>query len=98
MERRISGMNAVLVGEPDAEIVALESELRSAQLAGDVNVLDKLIAMNCSSPARMDQSAPRRRTSPLIGPAPFDFAPTNRKSCEFAEWARMSRLLRSARD
>ena len=44
MERRISGMNAVLVGEPDAEIVALESELRSAQLAGDVNVLDKLIA------------------------------------------------------
>jgi len=44
MERRISGMNAVLVGQPDAEIVALESELRSAQLAGDVNVLDKLIA------------------------------------------------------
>jgi hypothetical protein len=44
MERRISGMNAVLVGAPDAEIVALESELRSAQLAGDVNVLDKLIA------------------------------------------------------
>jgi ketosteroid isomerase-like protein len=37
-------MNAVLVGEPDAEIVALESDLRAAQLAADVNALDRLIA------------------------------------------------------
>ena len=37
-------MNAVLVGEPDAEIVALETDLRAAQLAADVNALDRLIA------------------------------------------------------
>jgi hypothetical protein len=37
-------MNAVLIGEPDAEIVALESDLRAAQLAADANALDRLIA------------------------------------------------------
>jgi ketosteroid isomerase-like protein len=33
-----------LIGDPDPEIVALESELRSAQLAADVSVLDRLIS------------------------------------------------------
>jgi len=37
-------MNAVLVGEPDAEIVELEAQLRAAQLAADVSALDALIA------------------------------------------------------
>ena len=37
-------MEAVLVGPPDAEIVALESRLRSAQLSADVAALDALIA------------------------------------------------------
>ena len=40
----IDVMNAVLVGEPDAEIVALESDLRVAQLAADANALARLIA------------------------------------------------------
>ncbi len=35
---------AALVGAPDAEIVALEARLRSAQLAADVTALDALIA------------------------------------------------------
>ena len=37
-------MEAVLVGPPDTEIVALESRLRSAQLSADVTALDALIA------------------------------------------------------
>jgi ketosteroid isomerase-like protein len=37
-------MNAVVVGEDDPEIVALESRLRAAQLDADVNALDQLIA------------------------------------------------------
>ena len=37
-------MEAVLVGPPDPEIVALESRLREAQLAADVAALDALIA------------------------------------------------------
>ena len=37
-------MEAVLVGPPDAEIVALESRLRSAQLSADLAALDALIA------------------------------------------------------
>ena len=40
-EPDVAVMNAVLVGEPDAEIVALESDLRAAQLAADVNALDQ---------------------------------------------------------
>lgn len=34
----------VLIGAPDAEIVALEAALRLAQLAGDVAALDALLA------------------------------------------------------
>ena len=37
-------MEAVLVGPPDPEIVALESRLRVAQLAADVAALDALVA------------------------------------------------------
>jgi ketosteroid isomerase-like protein len=37
-------MEAALVGAPDPEIVALESQLRAAQLAADVAVLQRLIA------------------------------------------------------
>jgi hypothetical protein len=37
-------MQGVLVGAPDAEIVLLEARLRGAQLAGDVAMLDDLIA------------------------------------------------------
>ena len=37
-------MNAVLVGEPDAEVVSLEARLRAAQLAADVSALHALIA------------------------------------------------------
>lgn len=37
-------MGSVLVGAPDPEIVALETRLRSAQLAADVNELDGLIS------------------------------------------------------
>jgi ketosteroid isomerase-like protein len=39
-----AGMDAVLVGAPDPEIVALEERLRAAQLAADVPALDALIA------------------------------------------------------
>jgi len=37
-------MRSVLVGDADDEIVALEAELRAAQLAADVAALDRLIA------------------------------------------------------
>lgn len=37
-------VQAVLVGPADPEIVALEARLRSAQLTGDVDALDALIA------------------------------------------------------
>jgi len=37
-------MRSVLVGGADDEIVALEAELRAAQLAADVAALDRLIA------------------------------------------------------
>jgi ketosteroid isomerase-like protein len=36
-------MAAVVVGKPNPEIVALEAQIRAAQLAGDVAVLDRLI-------------------------------------------------------
>lgn len=36
-------MSTVLLGAPDDEIVALESQLRDAQLAADVAALDRLI-------------------------------------------------------
>ena len=38
-----AAMHAVLVGAPDAEAVALEAEVRAAQLAADVAALDRLI-------------------------------------------------------
>ena len=37
-------MRSVLVGPPDEEIVALEAQIRAAQLAADVGALDRLIA------------------------------------------------------
>jgi hypothetical protein len=37
-------MKRAVRGAPDPEIVALEAQLRSAQLAADVGVLDRLIA------------------------------------------------------
>jgi ketosteroid isomerase-like protein len=37
-------MQYVLIGPPDPEIVALEEEIRSAQLRADVVALDRLIA------------------------------------------------------
>ena len=40
----LATMRSVLVGAPDEEIVALEAELRAAQLAADVAALDRLIA------------------------------------------------------
>ncbi|HEX8906277.1 MAG TPA: nuclear transport factor 2 family protein [Longimicrobiaceae bacterium] len=40
----ISVMEAVLVGEADPEIVAMEAQIRAAQLAADVAALDRLIA------------------------------------------------------
>jgi ketosteroid isomerase-like protein len=40
----LAPMQAVLVGAPDPEIVALEARLRAAQLAADVGALDALIA------------------------------------------------------
>jgi len=40
----ISIMEAVLVGEADPEIVAMEAQIRAAQLAADVAALDRLIA------------------------------------------------------
>lgn len=40
----VADLQAVLVGPAAAEIVALEAELRAAQLAADVPTLDRLIA------------------------------------------------------
>jgi ketosteroid isomerase-like protein len=40
----LAPMQAVLLGDPDPEIVALEARLRLAQLAADVDALDALIA------------------------------------------------------
>jgi ketosteroid isomerase-like protein len=40
----VVSMQAVLVGAADPEIVACEAEIRAAQLAADVGVLDRLIA------------------------------------------------------
>lgn len=40
----IGSMERALRGAPDREIVALEEELRAAQLAADVRALDRLIA------------------------------------------------------
>src|SRR5262245_42272061 len=49
MDRRmvfpdVTELEAVLAGSPDPEIVALEAELRTAQLTADVPALDRLIA------------------------------------------------------
>jgi len=49
MDRRmvfpdVAELEAVLAGSPDPQMVALEAELRAAQLAGDVPALDRLIA------------------------------------------------------
>jgi hypothetical protein len=40
----LASLQAVLVGPDDPEIVALEADLRAAQLAADVVALDRLIA------------------------------------------------------
>jgi len=40
----IALLSGVLVGSPDPEIVALETQLRDAQLAAEVAALDRLIA------------------------------------------------------
>jgi ketosteroid isomerase-like protein len=40
----VSAFTRVLVGPSDAEIVALEADLRRAQLAADVGALDRLIS------------------------------------------------------
>jgi ketosteroid isomerase-like protein len=37
-------IRSVLVGPPDEEVVALEAQIRAAQLAADVDALDRLIA------------------------------------------------------
>lgn len=39
-------MQNVLIGDPDPEIVALEEEIRAAQLNADVAALDRLISDN----------------------------------------------------
>jgi ketosteroid isomerase-like protein len=44
MQADVVPLAAVLVGPDDAEIVALEAEIRAAQLAADVVALDRLIA------------------------------------------------------
>lgn len=44
MQADVVPLAAVLVGPQDAEIVALEAEIRAAQLAADVVALDRLIA------------------------------------------------------
>jgi ketosteroid isomerase-like protein len=49
MDRRmvfpdVAELEAVLAGSPDPQMVALEAELRAAQLAADVPALDRLIA------------------------------------------------------
>jgi ketosteroid isomerase-like protein len=40
----ITAMEAVLVGPPDPEMVALEAQIRAAQIGADVAALDRLIA------------------------------------------------------
>lgn len=40
----LSSIDAALVGEADPDIVALEAQLREAQLSADVTTLDRLIA------------------------------------------------------
>ena len=40
----VAELQAVLAGSPDPQMVALEAELRAAQLAADVPALDRLIA------------------------------------------------------
>ena len=42
----LSSLKAVLVGDPDPEIVALEARIREAQLNADVRALDDLISEN----------------------------------------------------
>jgi len=37
-------MEVALIGDPDPEIVAIEAQLRSAQLSADTNTLDQLIS------------------------------------------------------
>ncbi|HEX6615297.1 MAG TPA: nuclear transport factor 2 family protein [Gemmatimonadales bacterium] len=44
MRADLSPIGAVLVGEADPDIVALEAQLREAQLSADVAALDRLIA------------------------------------------------------
>jgi len=44
MDNEIAAMARVLVGAQDAEVVALEARLRSAQLDANVDVLDQLIS------------------------------------------------------
>ena len=39
-------MQQILIGDPDPEIVALEEEIRAAQLNADVDALDRLISEN----------------------------------------------------
>lgn len=40
----IAAMQAALAGAPDAEMVALEAEIRAAQLGADIAALDRLIS------------------------------------------------------
>ena len=40
----VDAIRSVLVGPPDEEIVALEAQIRAAQLAAHVDALDRLIA------------------------------------------------------
>ena len=44
MERDADAMAAILVGEADGEVVALEAQLRRAQLDANVAALDRLIS------------------------------------------------------
>src|SRR4051812_3204396 len=44
MTDTLTALRSVLVGPDDAEIVTLEAALRTAQLAADVDALDRLIA------------------------------------------------------
>src|SRR5688572_10337240 len=44
LSANLDPLQAVLVGPNDPEIVELEAEIRAAQLAADVAVLDRLIA------------------------------------------------------
>jgi len=44
IDAEIALLEAILVGAPDPEIVAVEARLRAAQLNADVDALDQLIA------------------------------------------------------